>query len=97
MPWHPCNKINCLACNCILTVAILSSLQLEKHVSEWKKLYLPGQGGRGGGAGEEHDEDDPLARGLREVSAVEAGILQTNADSLLIIDNISGLLIHMKR
>ena len=70
-------------------------LQLEKHVSEWKRVLVPDStavSGSGSGA------DAPSAVGvaLREVAAIESNILQANADSLLIIDNISGILTHMK-
>ena len=80
--------------------------QLEKHVTEWKrKVLLPNGGsagagrgrGRGSGTSGGGEGSLPLEEALRAVAAIEAGILQANADSLLIIDNISGVLNHMKK
>ena len=63
-------------------------------MNELKKKIL--QEGSTGARFANQNESDPLVKILRHVVAIEADILQTNSDALLIIDNISGILSHME-
>lgn len=68
-----------------------SCYQLEKHVNDMRKLHLTTESSPHR-VDAQDEGNDLLGAGLREVSEIEGSILQANADSLLIIDNISGVL-----
>lgn len=74
-----------------VSTPVLSALQLEKHVSEWKRMVSSSPDGGSPVA------SSALVAALEKVTTIENNILQANSDSLLIIDNISGVLNHMKR